>query len=88
LIRKPIKRRKIPEEVADRIEAMIHESGLKTGHALPSERDIMAAYQVDRSAVREAYGTGGRRRLAVRLSSRRGAIRSDDALKAPVSRAK
>jgi GntR family transcriptional repressor for pyruvate dehydrogenase complex len=51
----PIKRRKISEEVADRIERMIRDDSLKVGDPLPSEREIMAALGVGRSAVREAF---------------------------------
>jgi len=51
----PIKRRKISEEVADRIEQMIRDEGLEVGDALPSEREIMVAFGVGRSAVREAF---------------------------------
>ena len=42
----PIKRRKISEEVADRIEQMIRDEGLEVGDALPSEREIMVAFGV------------------------------------------
>jgi len=51
----PIKRRKISEDVADRIEQLIRDDGLQIGDALPSEREIMAAFGVGRSAVREAF---------------------------------
>jgi GntR family transcriptional repressor for pyruvate dehydrogenase complex len=50
----PIKRRKISEEVADRIEQVIREGRLGVGDPLPSEREIMAGLGVGRSAVREA----------------------------------
>jgi GntR family transcriptional repressor for pyruvate dehydrogenase complex len=78
LSQKPIKRRKISEEVADRIEAMIHESGMKTGDALPSERDIMAAYQVGRSAVREAFFALSKRGLVELRNGEKARVASPD----------
>lgn len=78
LIQKPIKRRKVSEEVADRIEAMIHDFGLKTGDALPSERDIMAAYQVGRSAVREAFFALSKRGLVELRNGEKARVASPD----------
>jgi len=52
-IRNPIRRRKLYEEVAARIESMIHD-GLSPGDRLPSERELMEELGVGRSAVREA----------------------------------
>jgi DNA-binding FadR family transcriptional regulator len=78
LSQNPIKRRKISEEVADRIEAMIHESGLKTGDTLPSEREIMAAYQVGRSAVREAFFALSKRGLVQLRNGERARVASPD----------
>lgn len=50
----PIRRRKVHEEVAERIEHMIREGDLQPGDFLPSEREFMAAFGVGRNAVREA----------------------------------
>jgi GntR family transcriptional regulator, sialic acid-inducible nan operon repressor len=50
----PIRRPKLYEEVASRVEAMIHSGRFATGDQLPSEREIMQALGVGRSAVREA----------------------------------
>jgi GntR family transcriptional regulator, sialic acid-inducible nan operon repressor len=50
----PIRRRKLYEEVADRIEAMIHDGTFAPGGQLPSERELMDTFGVGRSAVREA----------------------------------
>ena len=50
----PIRRRKIYEDVAARIEAMIHSGRFPIGGQLPSEREIMEELGVGRSAVREA----------------------------------
>jgi DNA-binding FadR family transcriptional regulator len=49
-----IRRRKLYEEVAGRLEAMIHERRYLPGDQLPSERDLMKQFGVGRPAVREA----------------------------------
>ncbi len=54
LPRAPIRRRKVHEEVAERIERMIRDGDLQPGDSLPSEREFMAAFGVGRNAVREA----------------------------------
>lgn len=50
----PIRRRKLSEEVALRLEAMIQEGGYRQGDQLPSERELMKQFGVGRPAVREA----------------------------------
>ena len=50
----PIRRRKLYEEVVSRIEAMLHSGEYAPGAQLPSEREIMQAYGVGRTSVREA----------------------------------
>jgi len=50
----PIVRRKLYEEIVERIERMIHDGQYAVGDALPSERDIMEAFGVGRTSVREA----------------------------------
>ena len=52
--RAPIRRRKLYEEVALRIEEMIGEGRFAVGESLPSERELMEELGVGRSAVREA----------------------------------
>ena len=52
--RNPIRRRKLYEEVAARIESMVHEGRFSPGDRLPSERELMEELGVGRSAVREA----------------------------------
>jgi GntR family transcriptional regulator, sialic acid-inducible nan operon repressor len=49
-----IRRRKLYEEVADRIEDMIRNGRFRTGDSLPSEREFSAMFGVGRNAVREA----------------------------------
>ena len=50
----PIQRRKIYQEVADRLLHRIESGELGPGDQLPSERDLMDTYGVGRPAVREA----------------------------------
>lgn len=50
----PIRRRKLSEEVALRLEEMIRSGGYQPGDQLPSERDLMKRFGVGRPAVREA----------------------------------
>ena len=49
-----VRRRKLYEEVALRMEELIREDQLDPGDQLPSERELMATFGVGRSAVREA----------------------------------
>ena len=50
----PIIRRKLSDEVLDRLKAMIIRGDFAPGDPLPSERDLMARFAVGRPAVREA----------------------------------
>lgn len=50
----PIIRRKLSEEVFDRLKAMIVSGELVPGDAMPAERELMARFGVGRPAVREA----------------------------------
>jgi GntR family transcriptional regulator, sialic acid-inducible nan operon repressor len=54
---RPIERRKLYQEVLDRLLARIRAGEFEPGGALPSERQLMEAYQVGRPAVREALFT-------------------------------
>ena len=54
LERAPIRRRKLYEEVAARIEAKIRAGGYEAGDSMPAEREIMERFGVGRSTVREA----------------------------------
>lgn len=51
---KPIKTRKIYEEVAEQIRKLVSSGHLKPGDRLPSERDLAERLQVSRASVREA----------------------------------
>ncbi|HEY7798039.1 MAG TPA: transcriptional regulator NanR [Hyphomonadaceae bacterium] len=49
-----VRRRRLYEEIAGRLEAMIHEGQYLPGDQLPSERELMKQFGVGRPAVREA----------------------------------
>lgn len=63
-------RRKRYEEVAEHIELLIFSGKLPVGRKIPSERELMSAFGVGRSTVREALFTLQRKGL---LSARGGA---------------
>ncbi|MBL8671940.1 MAG: GntR family transcriptional regulator, partial [Alphaproteobacteria bacterium] len=50
----PVQRRKVSEEVASRLEALIRDGTLAAGDSLPAERTLMQTFGVGRPAVREA----------------------------------
>jgi len=50
----PIQRRKLYQDVMDRLISMLQEEGFGVGDQLPSERELMERYGVGRPAVREA----------------------------------
>jgi DNA-binding FadR family transcriptional regulator len=50
----PIPRRKLSEEAALRLEAMIHEGVFPKGTMLPPERELMKIFGVGRASIREA----------------------------------
>jgi GntR family transcriptional repressor for pyruvate dehydrogenase complex len=50
----PIKRTRIPDEIADRIRALIVDGAFKKDEPLPSERDLAKRMRVSRSSVRDA----------------------------------
>ena len=52
-----ITRRKLSDEVFDRLYEMIEASQYKPGDTLPSERELMDSYGVGRPAIREAMQT-------------------------------
>jgi GntR family transcriptional regulator, sialic acid-inducible nan operon repressor len=53
----PIIRRKLSDEIADRLKALIAAGKLPAGGLLPSERELMETFDVGRPAVREALQT-------------------------------
>lgn len=50
----PIRRRKLFEEIAERLESMMLSGALPAGESLPSERALMDMFQVGRASIREA----------------------------------
>ncbi|HEY1945007.1 MAG TPA: transcriptional regulator NanR [Roseiarcus sp.] len=54
LISDPIIRRKLSDEVFDRLKSLITSGELQPGDAMPSERDLMERFGVGRPAIREA----------------------------------
>ncbi|RKR07220.1 GntR family transcriptional regulator [Kushneria sinocarnis] len=50
----PIRRRKLSDEVLERLLTLIRSGQLQPGDQLPPERELMASYGVGRPAVREA----------------------------------
>jgi DNA-binding FadR family transcriptional regulator len=54
VISDPIIRRKLSDEVFDRLKALITTGELQPGDAMPSERDLMERFSVGRPAIREA----------------------------------
>lgn len=50
----PIPRRKLSDEVFDRLKRMIVSGEVRPGQALPSERELMDRFGVGRPAIREA----------------------------------
>lgn len=51
---KPIKTRKIYEEIVEQIRELVMRGDLKPGDKLPSERDLVERLQVSRASIREA----------------------------------
>ena len=50
----PITRRKLSDEVFERLKTMITSGELRPGDSMPAERDLRELFQVGRPAVREA----------------------------------
>ena len=50
----PITRRKLSDEVFDRLKRMITNGEVRPGDAMPSERELMERFGVGRPAIREA----------------------------------
>lgn len=50
----PVRKRKLSDDVVERLEAAIRDGSYPEGSTLPSERELMALFQVGRPSVREA----------------------------------
>lgn len=81
----PISRPKLYEIVAEKLEQLILSEQLKPGDALPSERDLMAAFHIGRPAVREAFLALQNKGLIVTESGRRARVTTPSIEKVAVS---
>jgi DNA-binding FadR family transcriptional regulator len=72
----PIRRLKLYEMVAQKIEDMIQCGELKPGDQLPSERDIMTAFSIGRPAVREAFLALQSKGMIITENGRRARVRT------------
>jgi DNA-binding FadR family transcriptional regulator len=70
----PIRRTKLYELVTQKLEDVIRSGELKPGDKLPSERDIMAAFNIGRPAVREALLSLQSKGLIVTENGRRATV--------------
>ena len=52
---KPIKTKRVYEEIVDQIQTLINEGELKAGDKLISERELAQKLQVSRASIREAF---------------------------------
>ncbi|PLZ00751.1 GntR family transcriptional regulator [Burkholderia sp. WAC0059] len=67
----PVRRRKLSEEIVERLQTMMLSGALKPDQLLPSERELMSMFGVGRTSVREALFTLNRMGLvAVRNGER------------------
>jgi DNA-binding FadR family transcriptional regulator len=67
----PIRRRKLSEEAALRLEAMIRDGTFPEGALLPPERELMKMFGVGRASIREAlYALGRMGLIQVRTGER------------------
>jgi DNA-binding GntR family transcriptional regulator len=51
---RPIRRRKVSDEAALRLESMIRDGAFPEGALLPPERELMKMFGVGRASIREA----------------------------------
>jgi GntR family transcriptional regulator, sialic acid-inducible nan operon repressor len=70
----PLRRAKLHEIVTQKLEELIRTGGLKPGDRLPSERDIMVAFNIGRPAVREALLSLQNKGLIVTENGRRATV--------------
>jgi DNA-binding FadR family transcriptional regulator len=74
----PIRRARLHELVARKIEQMIQSGELKPGERLPSERDLMSTFRIGRPAVREAFLSLQNKGLILTESGRRATVAVPD----------
>ena len=51
----PLKKTRIPEEIANRVRRLILDGTFKPGEPLPSERQLARSFGVSRGSVRDAF---------------------------------
>ena len=75
----PVLRRRLYQQVAERIEQMIRDGELSEGEALPAERELMERFAVGRPAIREALLSLRQKGLIVLGNGERARISHPDA---------
>ena len=70
----PIRRRRLSDDIVERIERLMLEGRLAPGDQLPSERELMARFHVGRPAVREALFALGRMGLVAVQNGERAVV--------------
>ena len=61
-IKRRVERKKLSDTVEEELEQMIRQGEIPEGDALPSERDLMAAFGVGRPSIRDALSGLARKR--------------------------
>lgn len=74
-----IVRRKLSDQVLDRLRELLRSGELKPGDALPSERDLMERFGVGRPAIREALQSLHRTGLVAITQGERTRVKAIDA---------
>jgi DNA-binding FadR family transcriptional regulator len=75
----PVLRRRLYQQVAERIEHMIRDGELSEGEALPAERELMERFAVGRPAIREALLSLRQKGLIVLGNGERARVSHPDA---------
>jgi GntR family transcriptional regulator, sialic acid-inducible nan operon repressor len=75
----PVLRRRLYQQVAERIETMIRDGELTEGEALPAERELMERFAVGRPAIREALLSLRQKGLVVLANGERARVSHPDA---------
>ncbi len=76
---RPIERRRVFEEIVERIEDMLLAGDLKPGDRLPPERELMRLFQVGRTSVREALFALQRKGVIALQAGERAAVTAPSA---------
>ena len=75
----PVLRRRLYQQVAERIEHMIRDGELTAGEVLPAERELMERFAVGRPAIREALLSLRQKGLVVLGNGERARVSHPDA---------